>query len=33
VLVHGEVGIEASSAELVERRDLLEVSYLGETAL
>jgi branched-chain amino acid transport system ATP-binding protein len=33
VMVHGEVGIEADSAELVGRRDLLEVSYLGETAL
>ncbi len=33
VLVHGEVGIEARSEDLVDRQDLLEVSYLGETAL
>lgn len=33
VLVHGEVGIEARSSELLGRKDLLEVSYLGETAL
>jgi branched-chain amino acid transport system ATP-binding protein len=33
VLVHGEVALEGSATELVGRRDLLEVSYMGETAL
>ncbi len=33
VLVHGEIALEGPAAELVGRRDLLEVSYMGETAL
>ena len=33
VLVHGEVAVAAASDELVRRRDMLEVSYLGENAL
>jgi branched-chain amino acid transport system ATP-binding protein len=32
VLIHGELAQEGPAAELVNRRDLLEVSYMGETA-
>lgn len=33
VMSHGEVTMSGSAAELLERRDLLEASYLGEKAL
>ena len=33
VMNHGEVVVEGDAAVLVERRDLLEASYLGDKAL
>jgi branched-chain amino acid transport system ATP-binding protein len=33
VLSHGRVAVEGTRAELVDRRDLLEASYLGESVL
>jgi branched-chain amino acid transport system ATP-binding protein len=32
ILIHGELALEGPATELVDRRELLEVSYLGETA-
>jgi branched-chain amino acid transport system ATP-binding protein len=33
VMLHGRVVLEGLSAQLLERRDLLEASYLGEPAV
>jgi branched-chain amino acid transport system ATP-binding protein len=33
VLSHGRLAVEGTRAELVDRRDLLEASYLGESVL
>ena len=33
VLVHGDLVLEGPAAELLDRRDLIEVSYLGESVL
>jgi branched-chain amino acid transport system ATP-binding protein len=32
-LSHGQLAVEGTRAELVDRRDLLEASYLGESVL